>query len=78
MVSQIKPGSGALVVTFNRDNEKPEILHARDGEHAWRHAISLIARRQVLLSGDTLTVRRIENVQAAQRGAFDPLPQLND
>ncbi len=35
-------------------------MFASDGQRAWRNAITLIAKREWLLSGDTLTVRRTE------------------
>jgi hypothetical protein len=35
-------------------------MFATDGQRAWRNAIALIAKREWLLSGDTLTVRRTE------------------
>jgi len=47
-------------VTFSRDGEEPEEMFASDGQRAWRNAITLIAKREWLLSGDTLTVRRTE------------------
>ncbi len=46
-----------LVVTFRRDGEPAEILLARDGAHAWEHAILLITRREKLQAGDRFDVR---------------------
>jgi hypothetical protein len=40
-------------VTFSRDGEEPEEMFASDGQRAWRNAITLIAKREWLLSGDT-------------------------
>jgi hypothetical protein len=61
MVTRTRPESNALVVTFSRDAEEPDTLFAKDGQQAWRHAVTLIAKREWLLSGDTLTVRRTEH-----------------
>jgi hypothetical protein len=36
-------------------------MFASDGQRAWRNAITLIAKREGLLSGDTLTVRRTDD-----------------
>jgi hypothetical protein len=47
-------------VTFSRDGEEPEEMFASDGQRAWRDAITLIAKREWLLCGDTLTVRRMD------------------
>jgi len=58
VVARTRPESHALVVTFSRDGEEPEEMFASDGQRAWRNAITLIAKREWLLSGDTLTVRR--------------------
>ena len=60
MVARTRPESHALVVTFSRDGEEPEEMFASDGQRAWRNAITLIARREWLLSGDTLTIRRAD------------------
>jgi hypothetical protein len=61
MAARTRSEPHALVVTFSRDGEEPDTLFAKDGQHAWRQAITLITRREWLLSGDTLTVRRTEN-----------------
>ena len=60
VVALTGPESHALVVTFSRDGEEPEEMSASDGQGAWRNAITLIAKRECLLSGDTLTVRGTE------------------
>jgi len=60
VVARTRPESDALVVTFSRDGEEPEEMFAGDGQRAWRHAITLIAKREWLLSGDTLTIRRAD------------------
>jgi hypothetical protein len=60
MVGRTRPEPNALVVTFSRDGEEPDALFAKDGQQAWRHAVTLIAKREWLLSGDTLNVRRTE------------------
>jgi hypothetical protein len=60
VVARTRPESHALVVTFSRDGEEPEEMFAGDGQRAWQNAIALIAKRELLLSGDTLTVRRTE------------------
>jgi len=60
MVGHTRPEPLALIVTFSRDAEEPDTVFARDGVHAWQQAIHLITRREWLLSGDTLTVRRAE------------------
>ena len=59
-VDRTRAESHALVVTFSRDGEEPEEMFASDGQRAWRNAITLIAKREWLLSGDTLTVRQTE------------------
>jgi hypothetical protein len=66
VVARPRAESRALVVTFSRDGEKPEEMFASDGERAWRNAIALIAKREWLLSGDTLTVRRTEDDQIVE------------
>jgi hypothetical protein len=58
MVAHVQPHH-PLAVTFTRDNEPVERLYARDGEHAWAHAIALISQHEELQHGDTLTVLRI-------------------
>src|SRR5713101_5490612 len=58
VVARTRPETHALVVTFSRDGEEPEEMFASDGQRAWRNTITLIAKREWLLSGDTLTVRR--------------------
>src|SRR5258708_31706289 len=57
VVARTRPESHALVVTFSRDGEEPEEMFAIDGQRTWRNAITLIAKREWLLSGDTLTIR---------------------
>ena len=47
------PGDAVVAIT------KPEShVFASDGQRAWRNAITLIAKREWLLPGDTLTVAR--------------------
>ena len=60
VVALTRPESHALIVTFSRDGEEPEEIFASDDQCAWRNAITLIARRESLLSGDTLTVRQTD------------------
>jgi hypothetical protein len=69
MVARTKPEPNALVVTFSRDGEESDSLLARDGEHAWKHAIHLLAKRQFLLSGDNLSVRRSDDEKDGQNAA---------
>jgi uncharacterized protein YjlB len=54
------PAKHPLVVEFRREGgEYPEhMLYARDGEHAWRHAVYIVAHYHELAAGDVLTVRR--------------------
>jgi hypothetical protein len=52
--------ASGLVVTFYRENEPPESKQATDGNHAWAHAIALVAKRETLLAGDTLIVSRAD------------------
>jgi hypothetical protein len=58
-VQVVKTGS-TLRVIFHRLGEEPEVLIARDPEHAWAHAIALISQREDMRHGDTLTVRRTD------------------
>jgi hypothetical protein len=58
MVARVRREPSALVVVFARDAEQVDELYARDGHEALRQAFALLARREFLLSGDTLTVRR--------------------
>jgi hypothetical protein len=70
VVARTRPESHALVVTFSRDGEEPEEMFASDGQRAWRDAITLIAKREWLLCGDTLTIRRMDEdhiVEVIQR-----------
>src|SRR5215475_13690288 len=62
VVARTRRESHAIVVTFSRDGEEPEEMFASDGQRAWRDAITLIAKREWLLCGDTLTVRRTEDL----------------
>jgi hypothetical protein len=55
MVGRTRRQTG-LTVTFTRDGEPPQALHARDPEHAWAHGIALISQHETLLAGDKLTV----------------------
>jgi hypothetical protein len=64
MAARTGPETNALVVTFSRDGEPREEMFASDGQRAWRNAITLIARREWLLFGDTLTVRRTDDSKA--------------
>jgi len=59
-VARTRPESHTIVVTFSRDGEEPEEMLASNGQRAWHNAITLIAKREWLLCGDTLTVRRID------------------
>ena len=43
-----------------RSCEQPETIFARDGTQAWGHALNLIAKRQFLIAGDVLAVRRAD------------------
>jgi len=60
VVARTRSESHALVVTFSRDGEEPEEMFASDGQRAWQNAITLITKREWLLSGDTLTVRQTD------------------
>ena len=60
MVARTRPQSTALAVSFFRDGEQPETIFARDGTQAWGHALNLIAKRQFLIAGDVLAVRRAD------------------
>jgi hypothetical protein len=75
MVARTRPEPKALVVTFVRDGEEPDSLHASDGQRAWRNAIMLIAKREWLVSGDTLTVRRIEDDDGVNAAVVRGLPR---
>jgi hypothetical protein len=55
-VQVIQTGSHLRVI-FHRLGEEPQVLIARDPEHAWAHAIALISAREDMRHGDTLTVR---------------------
>ncbi len=54
-VQVVKTGN-TLRVVFHRVGQEPEVLVARDGSHAWAHAIGLISAREEMLAGDRLTV----------------------
>ncbi len=69
MVARTRMGPAALVVTFSRDSEEPDTAFARDGVHAWQQAIHLISKREWLLSGDILQVRRAEADETEQNAA---------
>jgi hypothetical protein len=56
-VQVVKTGP-VLRVIFHRLGEEPQVMIARDGEHAWQHAVALIAAREELVHGDVLTVRK--------------------
>jgi hypothetical protein len=72
VVARTRHEPTALLVTFTRDAEPPDELHAHDGQHALRQAFALLARREFLLSGDALIVRRPDNEPS---GAFVDLPE---
>lgn len=55
MVARTQPSSG-LIVAFHRQGEPVESLFARDGDHAWAHAIHMITRRETLYAGDSLLI----------------------
>ncbi len=59
-VQVVKTGS-TLRVIFSRLGEQPEVMIARDGEHAWAHCIALISAREEMRHGDVLTVRRADD-----------------
>jgi hypothetical protein len=65
-VARTRAESHAIVVTFSRDGEEPEEMFASDSQRAWHNAITLIAKREWLLCGDTLTVRRIDEDLTAE------------
>jgi hypothetical protein len=70
LLARTKPESPAIVVTFSRDGEEPEEMFASDGQRAWHNAITLIAKREWLLCGDLLTIRRLDedlNVETIRR-----------
>jgi hypothetical protein len=75
MVARTRHEPTALVVTFMRDAEPPDELHTRDGEQALRQALTLLARREFLLSGDTMVVHRPDDDPRRTREAFDPLSE---
>jgi hypothetical protein len=58
-VQVVKTGP-QLRVIFHRIGEEPQVLIARDAEHAWAHAIALISQRDEMHHGDTLTCRHAE------------------
>jgi hypothetical protein len=62
-VQIVKTGQ-TLRVIFHRLGEEPQVLIARDGEHAWAHAIALISARETMMDGDALTVRRTDGKEA--------------
>jgi hypothetical protein len=53
-VVQIRRG---LRVVFHRIGQEPEVMIARDGEHAWQHAIAIISAKEEMRHGDVLSVR---------------------
>ncbi len=53
---QVVQAGPTLRVVFLRLGEEPEVMVAKDGEVAWRHAVALIAAREELKHGDRLTV----------------------
>jgi hypothetical protein len=57
---QVVQTGPTLRVVFHRLGEQPEVLIARDPEHAWAHAIALISARETCVHGDTLTVRNVD------------------
>jgi hypothetical protein len=59
-VQVVQTGPQQLRVIFHRLGEEPQVMIARDGEHAWAHAIGLISQHEELRHGDTLTVRRTD------------------
>jgi hypothetical protein len=56
-----QPTGAGFIVAFHRQDEPVESIYARDGVHAWNHAIHLIVKREVLQAGDTLTVRAADD-----------------
>jgi hypothetical protein len=66
-----QPTRAGFIVAFRRQDEPVESIYARDGVHAWNHAIHLIVKREVLQAGDTLTVRAADDDDApAELPAF--------
>ena len=55
MIQIVQTGQ-TLRVIFHRIGAEPQVLIARDGEHAWRHAIGLISQHDTLKAGDRLIV----------------------
>ena len=53
---QVVQRGQTLRVVFSRIGQEPQVLIARDGEHAWAHAIGLISQHDELRHGDRLTV----------------------
>jgi hypothetical protein len=47
-----------LRVVFSRIGQEPVVMVAKDGEHAWQHAILMISQQEELEHGDLLSVRR--------------------
>jgi hypothetical protein len=60
MVGRTRTYSGHLLLTFTTDGEEPEQQLAATGERALKIALLMIARRDVLRPGDTLTVQAAE------------------
>jgi hypothetical protein len=58
-IQVIQTGPQELRVIFHRLGQEPQVLIARDGEHAWAHAIGLITQHENLQHGDTLLVRQV-------------------
>jgi hypothetical protein len=57
---QIVKTGPQLRVVFHRVGEEPQVLIARDEEHAWAHAVALVSAREDIRHGDSLICRRSE------------------
>jgi hypothetical protein len=62
MVARTQPARGLLIVMFARDGELPQEIFANDGNHAADIAVMMIQAKRALLPGDTLTVRRADDI----------------
>ena len=51
-----EPSQTLLLITFETDGEEPEQERARTGERALKVALLMIAKRDELRHGDSLTV----------------------
>jgi hypothetical protein len=60
MVGRTRTYRGTLLVTFTTDGEEPEQQLAATGERALKVALLMLAKRDALRPGDSLTVQAAE------------------